>query len=147
MDRRFKKRIERYFAEQVARYSSHIRARELEGWFDFWHVHPDFRSKANRARAVAAEATLQLLDVAEAYFASRSAPIQIFATLCEDTGSNALYLHAPNPNKTEFPHTFPGVSWGATLPDELSSVSVSSEYEVGRADYDSDVVYLVRRRA
>jgi len=146
MDRRFRKRIERYFVNQIARSTWDIRSHPVEGWFDLWHVHPDFRSKANRARSLAAHATLQLLGVAEEHFAQRRAPIQIFATLCEDTGSNAVYVHTPNPNSSEFPHRFPEASWGVALPDDLGSVNLSSKYEVALIDYPCGREFVVRTR-
>ncbi len=134
-------------AKRMAECSNAIRSRPVEAWFDLWHVHPDFKAKANRAAPLAAQATLRLLDIAEGHFASRKEPVQVFATLCEDTGNNAVYLHTSNPNGTEFPHTFAGTVWGGSLPEALSSVGVGASHEVGRVQYQGEVVYLVRARA
>jgi len=147
MDRRLKKRLERYLAKQVAQSSRSIRSKSLEDWFDLWHIHPDLKSRADRIATLVAEATIELLQVAEEHFVHRASRIQAFAILCESTGDNAVYLHTENPNGSEFPYAFSGVVWGVGLPGELSSVSVPSTHEIGRAQYQSGVVHLVRARA
>lgn len=145
MDRRFKAKIERYLAKQVASSTAHIRSRDVDGEFDLWHVHPDFDVRANRAAPLVAAATLQLLAVAQQHFARRCSPLQIFATFCENTGDNAVYVHSCDGNAAELP--FAGVVWGVELPQELRSPVFEQGYEFGRIQYATEVVHVVRARA
>jgi hypothetical protein len=147
MDRRFQKRMERYLSARIRACSASVRSLDPEVWFDLWHIHPDFKARANRAAPMAADATFQLLQVAVTFFSSRTTPIQMFATLCDNTGNNAVYLHSPNPNGTKFPHIVDGAVWGGEHPSRLSSVVISNAFEVGCIDHTSEVVHIIRPRA
>ena len=145
MDRRFQKRIARYLTRQERNASTAISRLDMASWFDLYHTHLDWKSKANRAKPMVALLTYKLLQQAEASAESRREPIQVWATLCENTGDNAIYLHSQNPNQTEFPYTFDGVEWGVTEPPEAQGI-INSTHEIGRRIYDSGAVYFIRRK-
>lgn len=119
---------------------------DVNGWFDLWHTHIDWDSKANAARHLVAEALLRILRYLEDRLRSRQEPIQAWAALCENTGDSAVYLHSPNPNGQPFPYAFQGVEWNIPSPADLLGID-RSLLDVGQAEYDGEVVVFVRRRA
>lgn len=146
MDRRFQKRIERYLAERERIALDHFEELDMASWFDFWHEHPDFKFKANRAKTLVANLTYSLLKKLELLASERTEPIQIWATLCENTGNNAIYVHSPNPNGAPFPYSFEGVVWGVAEPPEAIGL-LDQTHEIGKSDYDDEMVYFIRQRA
>jgi len=144
MDRRFGKRIATYMDKHYARAVEYTESRDIFGWFDLWHSHIDWKSKCNRfseTRAIAARMTYKLLLATEIHFAPRREPIQIFALICEDTGSNAVYVHTSNPNGTPYPCELI-VDWGVEAPAELVDVVDHSIHEIGKAPSG----HFIRRR-
>jgi hypothetical protein len=146
MDRRFKKRIERYLAERERIALDQFANLDMTSWFDYWHEHPDFKIKANRAKSMVANLTYSLLKEMEQLASERTDPIQIWATLCENTGNNAIYVHSHNPNGTPFPYTFEGVRWGVTEPPEAVGL-IDQAHEFGKREYEDEVVYYIRQKA
>lgn len=146
MDRRFEKRIARYLAERERVALEHLAKPDMASWFDFWHEHPDFKVKANRAKTMVATLTCSLLKKAESLASKRTQPIQIWATLCENTGDNAIYIHSPNPNGTPFPYAFDGVEWGVKQPPEAVGL-VDEAHEFGKRVSENEVIYFIRQRA
>ncbi|MGZ4996203.1 MAG: hypothetical protein ACXV8J_00010 [Methylobacter sp.] len=146
MDRRLQKRTGRYLAQQERVASDCIERLDINGWFDFWHTHSDMKCKANCAKSMVALLTYKLLEKAEALFENRQAPIQIWATFCEETGNNAVYIHSPSPNNSSFPYDFDGVVWGTTEPPEVIGL-LHSTHEIGKYQYDDEIVYVVRKKA
>lgn len=145
IDRRFHKRISRYLAEREKRSIAALEGLEIEEWFDFWHLHPDFKMRGNRVRPMVAALTLRLLEKAESLVAGRRDPIQVWAQLCENTGHSAIYLHSPNPNGSEYPHTFEGVEWGATEPEELRGL-IKPSHELGLLVWEGEKIHVIRKK-
>jgi hypothetical protein len=119
-------------------------------WFDLWHTHLDWRSKGNRfpeLRKSVAVITYRALVHAERLALTAKQPIQVFGTVCEDTGSNAVYLHTPNPNSTPYPFGFPNVVWAVPLPPELHGVVDLKAHEVGKLIHSDGVDYVIRKLA
>lgn len=146
IDRRFEKRISRYLAEREKRSLEALEGIEIEDWFDFWHLHPDFRIRANRVRPMVAALTLRLLEKAESLVASRRDPIQPWAQLCENTGYTAVYLHSPNPNGSAYPYAFEGVEWGIAEPEEVRGL-IKPTHELGLLLSDGGKTYVIRNRS
>jgi hypothetical protein len=145
IDRRFRKRMARYLAEREKRSIQALEDLEIEEWFDFWHLHPDWKMRGNRVRPMVAALTLRLLEKAESLVAGRRDPVQVWAQLCENTGYTAIYLHSPNPNGTEYPHAFDDVEWGIAEPEELRGL-IPSTHALGLQRWDGEKIYLIRRR-
>ena len=72
--------------------------------------------------------------------------IQFFATICEDTGDNAIYIHTENPNGTEFPAKFENTDWVCEVPLELVVIVDMSTYEIGKTQYSNEVGYVLRKK-
>ena len=146
MDRRFEKRITRYLAEREASCNSHIDRLDMSSWFSYWHTHPDMKCRANKARVLVASLTYKLLLRVEARCVQREEPIQVWATLCENTGNYGIFLHSPNPNGTPYPYEYEGVVWGSEVLEEAQGV-VDSVHEIGKVKYGDETVYIIRKRA
>ena len=146
IDRRFKKRISRYLAEREKRSLEALESLEIEEWFDFWHLHLDFKMRGNRVRPMVAALTLRLLEKAESLVAGRRDPIQAWAQLCENTGYTAVYLHSPNPGGSEFPYAFEDVEWGVAEPEEVRGL-IKPSHELGLQVWWGEKTYVIRKRA
>lgn len=148
MDRRYLKRMDAYWA-RVER-----RRRSFDGivnsdFFDLWHTHIDWRGRGNRSlpdRMHVAELTYRLLLDLETFARSRPFPVQCWATLSEDTGSNGVYLHSANPNGTPFPYEFDGIEWEAPPPPETASIDYAATHKVGRLRYADATVHVIQLR-
>lgn len=148
MDRRYLKRMDAYWA-RVER-----RRRSFDGiansdFFDLWHTHIDWRGRGNRSlpdRMRVAELTYRLLLDLNAFARSRPFPVQCWATLCEDTGSNAVFLHSANPNGAPFPYDFDGTQWDVEPPPEAASIAPKVPYRIGRVRHSDSTVHVIQLR-
>lgn len=148
MDRRYRKRMQAYWARAEARGRRSIDRLDLTSWFDYWHTHVDWYGRGNsRSENIPeiAAATVRLPHYLEMAASGRSEPIQIWATLCGNTMDNAVCAHSKNPNGTVYPHDFPGVTWDSPVPDWVAD-AVPNTHQVGTTSSGGEVVYLVRRR-
>lgn len=151
MDRRYQKRINRYWKQMEGKGLSALSRINLNGWFSYWHTHPDWKSKGNKCpenRQSAIELSYRLLLVAENLCEQRSDTIQCWATICEDTGSNAIYLHTENPNGTPYPYAFDGYEWNIEAENPILSKVVNlSTHEVGKLTWPEEIIYIIRKRS
>jgi hypothetical protein len=123
---------------------------ELGGpnWYDFWHLHPDFRGwsrqsgKARRAHLVvlfrAFERVLQQV-------ASCTEPAQVFVSInTKDSSGNAIYVHTPNPNSDKFPYQFDDYVWqGVRVPPWLVEFIDPDRHEVAETFWHGEKRYVV----
>lgn len=150
MDHRRRKRL---FARLAKAYSAAVRRvdrLDTLTWFDLWHTHIDWESIGNRhpeCRAEVARLTYALLWHVEKHFSERSEPVQIFATICEETGNNAVWVHSANPHGNQFPYIFPNPIWRAAPPSELDDVVDQVRHEIGKVRYEVETQHVIRRRA
>ncbi len=149
MDHRYQKRMSVYWSRDLKKELKAFDRLDTSSWFDLWHTHPDWKSKGNRFpenRAIVAKITYQLLIYAECLFQSRSQPVQIFASICEDTGNNAVYIHSENPNGTPFPYEFSDTVWDVPEPLELFGIVDNQIHQIGLQKFSNESVYVVRKR-
>jgi len=150
MDRRYKKKMDRHWNVQLARAKAVVDELDFSSWFDFWHTHVDWDCKGNRypeSRAAVAKATYELLRYAEAAAVARDEPIQIFAQICRETGSNAVYIHSGNPNGSSFPCKFEDTNWSPSTPPELEGVIDRDLHELGVSHFGEEETYVIRAKA
>lgn len=151
MDHRYRKKMIAYWSRQERMAMRDLEIRDVEkGWFDLWHTHLDWRSKGNRfpeSRKFVALITYRLLLHAEKLSESRKEPIQVFASICEDTGSNAVYLHTPNPNGTPFPCDLKVTDWGLKELPGIGSLVDINTHEIGKSPHGNGTDYIIRKRA
>ncbi len=76
-------------------------------WCDLWHVHFDWDGIGNDSvidRKKHFSALFYAFRLAQLELASQPIPYQVFINISlQDSASDALYVHTPNPNLTEFP--------------------------------------------
>ena len=142
--------MESYWARREKQEKQYIESRDLyDGWFDYWHTHPDFYSKGNRypeSHSAVGNLTYRLLLHIDSLLKARNTPYQTWATICEDTGNNAIYLHTPNPNDTPFPHLFDGAVWSIADVPGINLAVDHKCYEIGKIQYDDEILYVIRKR-
>jgi hypothetical protein len=120
--------------EQAARFSLSPTA---DSWWDLWHYHADWFGIGNlrwRYRRTYVRALATVYErIASAHLAFHT-PFQLFFGLSTDAASDAVYLHTPNPNTSNFPFRPTRYSWGAPWPHpELPELFPSKPFRVGLA--------------
>jgi len=150
MDRRYRKKMQNYWDKRWKVALSELQEIDIESWFDFWHVHPDWYFKGNRdseMRAWVVTITYDFLKVVETFTEAQQDRLQVWASIAEDTGNNAVFIHSENPNGTDFPYDFSSAQWGVELTQELSGIVDLSTHELGKASIKNEVVYFIRKKA
>ncbi|SUI86759.1 Uncharacterised protein [Shewanella putrefaciens] len=149
MDRRYKKRIDRYWSKMEKRCERGLSDIDTDSWFDLWHMHPDWDGKGNARpenRHKSIELTYKYLKKAEALTEYRGKELQCFAILTIDTMDNSVYIHSQNPNGSEFPFKYDGVHWGY-FDAEINSIVNSDTHEVGIIYGEIDETIFIRKKA
>lgn len=144
MDQRFEKRIRRYLQKYEQQAMMNLDQLALDGWFDFWHQHLDWKGKANRAPDLVAQALLRLHRHLDTRFSHRRQQIQIFTLICPNTADSAVYLHSENSNQNNFPYIFPEIDWNCELPAALQGLELQG-YEIGYYAQTDQPRYFLRR--
>ncbi|MBM9915496.1 MULTISPECIES: hypothetical protein [Stenotrophomonas] len=146
VDRRYQKRMIRYWAREEAKANA-ILDRVLESeWFDYWHTHLDWMGRGNRHVSDRIAVAAGLLRLLERAVTSGREDVQSWVTLAPDTGQSALFLHSPNPRGTPWPYPFDGVTWDIAPPDWLAPL-LSTGLQPGRWGSGESQRLLVRVRA
>jgi hypothetical protein len=118
-------------------------------WFDLWHTHVDWKGLGNESSESRREFRRLLFMVWNhlEQLANRiSGPWQSWIVLDqEDSSQDAVYLHTPNPNRDNFPYGFEGVTWGIEPPVWLVEFVSRSGIEIGKSEYDDNLLYWIRR--
>ena len=149
MDRRLKKRMERYWKKERNKSLREIQGIDINGWFDYWHIHPDWYFKGNRnkeTRAWVAAITYDLLQVVEEFTKSQYSRLQVWAILCENTGNNAIFIHSENPNKTPYPNMFDNVEWGVKEPLDAEGIIDRNIYKLGKEIRKGEAIYYIYKK-
>ncbi|WP_036109391.1 MULTISPECIES: hypothetical protein [Luteibacter] len=148
MDHRYRKKIERFWQRQEKRVRRHMDSIDIHGWFDYWHAHPaGLRSRRHHPenQDLAASTTVSWLRAFDTLAKTRTQPIQVFATLCDDPSNNAVWLHSPSPNKANYPHTFDRVEWEKSVPGWVADALEGTGFAVGAAGDEAGTLYVVCR--
>ncbi|WP_394224873.1 hypothetical protein [Pseudoalteromonas spongiae] len=149
MDRRYKKRIDRYWSKMEKQCEDALSRIDPNDWFNLWHTHPDWDGKGNsrpenRIRAI--ELTFQFLVKAEALTNHRNNEVQCFAIVKKDTMDNSIYIHSENPNYSEFPFKYEGVSWDIEN-KELESIVNLNKHQIGVFQGEEEPTFFIRKVA
>ncbi len=146
VDRRYRKKMLRYWAREEAKADA-ILDRVLESeWFDYWHAHLDWRGRGNRHPTDRAELAAALLRLLQRVVSTGRKDVQCWVTLAPDTGNSALFLHSRNPQGTPWPHPFEGTRWDADMPDWLAPL-LPEGIQAGSWGEGERKVWMVRKRA
>ena len=120
-----------------------------EGWYDFMHWHVDWDGLGNlrwRERREHLSALFTMFKRLLTETASWPTPHQAWLQVDAFDGSqDAVYLHTANPNRDNFPATFPGVVWDVEAPARLREFLTDPTWQFGRID-DLWTHFVVRLR-
>lgn len=121
---------------------------DASGWFDYWHVHPDWKGRGARSenRDGSVRLALKLLKTAEQIACTNSQPAQAWLAIGPQAAGDAVYVHSANPNGSPFPHAFDGVDWEIEIPPWLGVVLDRHTYAAGGVSYEEGLVFIVVRR-
>lgn len=149
MDRRYEKRINRYWAKMEKRCREAFGKLDTNEWFDLWHTHPDWDGKGNTRpenRQRCDELTYEMLKLAESITQHRGSEVQCFALVKEDAMDNSIYIHSENPNGSEFPFQYEGVVWGHSA-TRLGQVVDLTTHEIGIFKGENENTLFIRKNA
>lgn len=103
-----------------------------KAWFDLWHTHFDWRGYGNKSfkrRKPHLDMLFRHFDLLNEKAKMLKTDYQIWIMLLDfDSEYDALYLHTPNPNKSDFPYKIPKLSSTSNLKNKeldeyLNSIS------------------------
>ncbi|NIK02249.1 hypothetical protein [Xanthomonas cannabis] len=148
MDRRRRKRMERYWARAEAKARAAIDRLDPDGWFDLWHTHVDWDGRGRawaEDRCMVNAVAVRVLCHLEARLAHRGASVQMWADLSPETMDTGVYAHSANPNGSTFPATFPALDWQQQPPADVAA-AVPATHRAGTASCDGMTWHVVQRR-
>lgn len=64
----------------------------------------------------------------------------------EDTGSDAVYIHTPNPNSDDFPAHFDFLKWDCKLPNVFSDLIDTAQFNIGYYESEIERVYYIQSK-
>lgn len=121
-----------------------------ESWFYFWHIHLDFYGVGNQSLKVRREhikAQLILYEKLLKELESFQVPYQSWICIHEeDTGSDAVYIHTPNPNDDYFPHLPSGLNWSCEIPISFREFIDQDKYNVGYYKSEYEETYFIQSK-
>ena len=150
MDRRYEKRMVRYWGAMRRDALRSLPCLDMTSWFDLWHTHPDWKGKGDRcveSRMAALELGYSLLLAAEELAGNAEKSVQSWLLVCPNSRDDGVYLHSENPNETPFPYPFEGVKWGVSDHPLLNAVVDEERHRIGVAWYDSEPVFYVTAKS
>ncbi|MFZ6800536.1 hypothetical protein [Undibacterium sp. Di24W] len=120
-----------------------------ENWCNHWHQHFDWDSRGEQSRL---EHRKHIRPLMRAFSKVRNEltkqeePFQIFVSINpSDPGSDALYVHTPNPH-TDFPLVFEDLTFITTLPPLLLGLVCLKNYQVGVSGYDNEKQFTILKK-
>jgi len=115
-------------------------------WCDYWHMHFDWDSRGKRScfeHRKHIRPLMFALAKTKGELARQPTPYQVFACIYpSDPGSDALYVHTPNP-QTEFPAQFENCLFTDVCPPLLMGLVDLERYKIGVSKSQSDMYYTV----
>lgn len=118
-------------------------------WCDYWHIHLDREGRGERSRLEHRKHIRPLMLAfarARSELANQLTPHQVFVCIHpSDPGSDALFVHTPNP-QTGFPATFEGCEFMNACPPLLMGLVDIERWKVGVSKFRGETVYTVLPR-
>jgi hypothetical protein len=150
MDRRYKKRIDRYWDKMRKSAQINIDNLDSSGWFDYWHCHIDWLGKGSKHaenRLSSLVLGYEVLNMAEKFTEAFNGPIQCWWYIHEESYEDAVYLHSQNENGTPYPYDFNGVHWNTLENELLNKVIDLTKHKVGVIKNEYGITYVVTSNA
>jgi hypothetical protein len=141
----------RYYRELAKKSRNYAVRMDKKQWCDLHHDHFDWDGKGNAGkvhRLKHLNALFRALRRARIELESYGRPYQLFAYVdLKNSANDALYVHTPNPNGSEFPNPIESVSVLVQAPPILCARVDSRQYEVRRYSGKSGSIYYVIPKA
>ncbi|MEC5398831.1 hypothetical protein [Uliginosibacterium sp. H1] len=120
-----------------------------DNWCNYWHEHFDWESRGTRSRLEHRKHLRPLMHAfarVQSQLHQQSKPHQVFVSIYpNDPGSDALYVHTPNPH-SDYPAEFGGMQFVTWLPPLLIGVVSLDRYRVGVTRYEGDHRFTILPR-
>jgi hypothetical protein len=91
-------------------------------WFDNWHLHFDWKGYGNNSfkrRKPHLDKLFRHFDILVDRTKKLKTDFQLYSVLLDfDSSSDALFLHTPNPNNSQFPFKIPDLKLTTTLTNQ-----------------------------
>ncbi|MEK5069607.1 hypothetical protein [Sporosarcina sp. FSL K6-1508] len=121
-----------------------------EGWFDLWHTHLDFSGIGNDSLKIRREhikAHLALYKNLLKKLEPFEKPYQTWIHLDdEDAGTDAVFIHTPNPNEDNFPLKVENLNWNCTIPTSFKDLINLEENNVAYYKSESEGGYIIQSK-
>ncbi|WP_163101614.1 hypothetical protein [Peribacillus alkalitolerans] len=121
-----------------------------EGWFNLWHAHLDFYGFGNdslRIRREHIKAHIDLYKNLLKKLESFEKPYQSWILIDdEDAGSDAVYIHTPNPNNDDFPLKVEKLNWNCKIPVTFKDLINLEENNVAYYKSESEGGYIIQSK-
>ena len=144
---RGKKRYFRKLWSSVENYQTHV---DDNSWYDYWHRHLDFFGLGNdslQVRRAHIKAHISLYTRILTQLEQLNKPYQTWVCIHdEDTGSDAVYIHTPNPNSDDFPAKFDFLKWDCKLPNAFSDLIDKTQFNIGYYESELERVYYIQSK-
>ena len=150
MDRRFKKRIERYWNEMESDAISILNDLDYSTWFDYWHCHMDNKGKGDSRpdlREYCLRLGYKLLKYAEEKCSNTDQDIQCWWSIHEESYDDAIYIHTENENGSPYPYDFEDADWNNSEFDLLNDIVDTKTHRVGKITNNYGITFVVERNA
>jgi len=138
----------RYYVKLHKKSSRFAVRLDKKKWCDLYHEHFDWDGKGNVSRVHRIRhlnALLHALRRARIELAAYGKPHQLFAYIdLKNSADDALYVHTPNPNGSEFPNPIESVSVLVRPPSILAARVDANRYEVRRCG-EGSIYYVIPR--
>jgi hypothetical protein len=117
-----------------------------DGWCNYWHQHFDWDSRGKCSRFEHRKHIRPLMRAfsrVQCELAHQDKPHQVYVCIYPtDPGSDALYVHTPNPHSA-FPAQFEDLKFISALPPLLMGLVSLDRYQIGVSECDGDKWYTI----
>lgn len=121
---------------------------DKQSWFDFWHTHLDFFGVGENSLKIRREHIkdhLVLYNNLLKQFEGFEKPYQSWISIHKnDTISDAVYFHTPNPNDDYFPHKIEELVRDCEPPNTFKDLIDFDKFEVAYYKSEYEEVYFIQ---
>ncbi|MFD0048501.1 hypothetical protein ACFVHQ_04020 [Actinomycetes bacterium NPDC127524] len=121
-----------------------------DGWFNVWHTHLDFSGVGNYSLKIRREhinAHIALYQNLLEKLNTLAKPYQSWIQLVEeDPGSDAVYIHTPNPYQNNFPIKIDILNWDCAAPKYIRDLIDLNEFNVGHYNWELNNCYIIQSK-
>lgn len=122
-----------------------------DSWFNLWHTHLDFYGYGNRSikiRRAHIKAHIALYESLQERLETFEKPFQSWVEIDDrDAGSDAVYIHTPNPNEDNFPLKIANVNWAVEIPYYFRGLIDPEKFDTGYYRWESETGFIIQSKS